>query len=454
VKRVLILIVGFLMVFAVAVPSHADTSVSSVVTASGKPKPKPPKWKPAEGGFFNTPRHGAKQWVLHQHIVAAIEHAKPHSTIRIALFSFDRKFVAAKLVNAHSRGVHVQVLLNDHQVTPAQRMLHRALGTDRTKRSFAYECTHGCRSHGENLHTKFYLFSHTGNAHRTVMTGSVNLTGNSAENQYNDLWVRNDTRGLTRAFRVLFAQMRKDKPAHPAYLVQNIGKHYQLQATPYPNSGPHHDPILTILDRVHCLHAGKGTGNAVHHTIVRVVMHAWNDGRGDYLAQKIRQLFAQGCDVKLMYGFAGAQVRNTFATRTGRGYIPVHTTGMDTDEDGFIDLYTHQKELLISGNYGKNRDTKMVVTGSSNWNIDGVRGDEEIFVIKKNLAYNDYIDDFSNMWEKFSTLVRYIPYPNRPPDPPPTTTTVRPGARAMLPVEPRSPAESVPLPGGPDWEDG
>ena len=123
-KRVLILIVGFLMVFAVVVPSQAVTSGASAVAASGKPKPKPkpPKWKPAEGGFFNTPRHGSKQWVLHQHIVAAIEHAKPDSTIRIALFSFDRKYVASKLVNAHDRGVHVQVLLNDHQVTPAQKM--------------------------------------------------------------------------------------------------------------------------------------------------------------------------------------------------------------------------------------------------------------------------------------------------------------------------------------------
>src|ERR1700712_598178 len=115
-KRVLILMLAFLMTFAVAVPTQADPSRSSV-PASGKPKPhkphkpQPPKWRPAEGGFFNTPRHGAKQWVLHQHIVAAIEHARPHSFIRIALFSFDRKFVASKLVKAHARGVHVQVLL-------------------------------------------------------------------------------------------------------------------------------------------------------------------------------------------------------------------------------------------------------------------------------------------------------------------------------------------------------
>jgi phosphatidylserine/phosphatidylglycerophosphate/cardiolipin synthase-like enzyme len=451
VKRVLILIVAVLMTLSVTVPSQADTSRSSVVAASGKPKP-PPKWQPAEGGFFNVPRHGAKQWILHQHIVAAIDHARPHSFIRIALFSFDRKYVASKLIKAHARGVHVQVLLNDHQVTPAQRMLHRALGTNRFKKSFAYECSHGCRSRGENLHTKFYLFSHTGTAHHTVMTGSVNLTGNSAMNQYNDLWVRNNTRGLTRAFRLLFKQMRRDKPAHPAYLVQNIGTHYQLQATPYPNPGPQHDPIITILNRVHCLHAAKGTGNALHHTVVRVIMHAWNDARGTYLAQKIRQLFAQGCDVKLMYGFAGAQVRHTFATGTSRGYIPVHTTGMDTNDDGFLDLYTHQKELLISGNYGLNRGTKMVVTGSSNWNIDGVRGDEEIFLIKKNLAYAAYIKDFQTMWDKFSKLVAYIPYPNQPPPPPLTTTTVRAGAREVLPAEPQSPAESEPLPGGPAWE--
>src|SRR3954454_6446078 len=162
------------MTLAVALPSDADTAPSgnrsgAGGTAASKPKPKPkpkPDWEPAQGGFFNIPRHGAKQWILHQHIVAAIEHARPHSYIRIALFSFDRKYVASKLIRAHARGVHVQVLLNDHQVTPAQRMLHRALGTNRHKRSFAYECSHGCRSRRENLHTKFYLFSHTGGAHQ------------------------------------------------------------------------------------------------------------------------------------------------------------------------------------------------------------------------------------------------------------------------------------------------
>jgi phosphatidylserine/phosphatidylglycerophosphate/cardiolipin synthase-like enzyme len=417
VKRVLVLAAALALLALPSVPSDASagsggTGGAAASGARSKPKPKP-RWEPPEGAWFNTPRHGAKQWVLHSHIVAAIQHARPGSFIRIALFSFDRTYVAGKLIEAKHRGVHVQVLLNDHQVTPAQRMLHRALGTKRSRKSFAYECHHGCRSHGENLHTKFYLFSHTGGARHTVMTGSVNLTGNSAINQYNDLWVDNGAGKLTHNFRELWAQMKKDKPAHPAWWVHRIGKSFVLEATPFPHPGPRHDPIISILNKVHCLGATGPTGNAVHHTVVRVIMHAWNDARGTYLANKVRSLYGQGCDVKLMYGFAGQTVRNSFATRSRRGFMPVHTTGKDTNDDGFIDLYTHQKELLISGHYGRSRHTRMVVTGSSNWNVGGVRGDEEILRIKNRAgAWHDYINDFSRMWTNFSTLVKYIPYPN------------------------------------------
>jgi phosphatidylserine/phosphatidylglycerophosphate/cardiolipin synthase-like enzyme len=464
VKRLFVGMAGVVVALALTslstVPSQATTGSGSKqgtttgATDSGKPKP---KWRPAQGAFFNTPRHGAKQWILHQHIVAAIEHAKPDSYIRIALFSFDRKYVASKLIQAKRRGVHVQVLLNDHQVTPAQKMLHRALGTKRTRKSFAYECHHGCRSTGENLHTKFYLFSHTGGAFKTVMTGSVNLTGNSAMNQYNDLYVINNAAKLTKKFRVLWGQLKKDKPAHPGWLVQRAGPHFLLEATPYPNPGPHHDPIISILNKVHCLGATHGTGNRVHHTVVRVVMHAWNDERGHYIAQKMRQLYGAGCDVKLQYGFAGESVRNTFATRTGRGFIPVHTTGKDTNEDGLLDLYTHQKELLISGHYARSTHTRLVVTGSSNYNKDGIRGDEEIFLIKNRLpAWKAYIKDFQRMWERFSTRVKYIPYPNPDPNAPPTT-----GARAMgrggSMIEPqrqvvRYTIAQTAKPGGPAWE--
>jgi phosphatidylserine/phosphatidylglycerophosphate/cardiolipin synthase-like enzyme len=139
-------------------------------------------------------------------------------------------------------------------------------------------------------------------------------------------------------------------------------------------------------------------------------MHAWNDRRGTYLAQKIRSLYANGCDVRLMYGYAGAKVRATVANKTRRGYVPVHTTGYDTNDDGFIDLYTHQKQLLINGNYARDPSTRMVVTGSSNWNDEGLRGDEEIFQMKLDGAYKDYARNFNWMYKYRSTRVKYIPY--------------------------------------------
>jgi phosphatidylserine/phosphatidylglycerophosphate/cardiolipin synthase-like enzyme len=446
------------------VPSHATTGSGSKHSAvasaekGAKPKPKPkPKWHPAQGGWFNTPRHGAKQWVLHQHIVAAINHAKPGSYIRIALFSFDRKYVASKLIRAKKRGVHVQVLLNDHQVTPAQKMLHKALGKNRSRKSFSYECHHGCRSTGENLHTKFYLFSHTGGARNVVMTGSVNLTANSALNQYNDLYVINNATKLTRSFLDLWNQMKKDKPAHPGWFVEKIPPSFRLEATPFPHPGPRHDPIISILNKVHCAGATHGTGNKVHHTVVRVIMHAWNDERGHYIAQKARRMYAAGCDVKLMYGFAGRSVRDTFASRTKRGFLPVHTTGKDTNDDGVLDLYTHQKELLISGHYGKSTHTRLVVTGSSNYNTDGIRGDEEIFyILNRRPAWQDYIKDFQRMWAKFSTRVKYIPYPTADPTDP-TEPTARAMGHGSSMVESHAQAQRFTIargarPGGPAWE--
>ena len=160
-----------------------------------------------------------------------------------------------------------------------------------------------------------------------------------------------------------------------------------------------------------------------------------------------------------MYGFAGANVRATFATKTARGYIPVHTTGYDTNEDGLIDKYTHQKELLISGHYGTSTRTRLVVTGSSNWNTDGMRGDEEIFQIKnRSTAWHDYIDDFIRMWtnDELSTRVKYIPYPD--PDPTsPTSGGVRRLTLGRALLEPFTQVQRLTIaqtakPGGPAWE--
>lgn len=366
------------------------------------------KYVPKPGATFNLPRSTPeKEFKIERTIVAAINHAHKGSRIRISLFSFDRKPVAQALIRAHNRGVQVQILLNNHQVTGAQAMLHRALGKKRFRKNFSYECSDGCRSKGENNHIKFFLFSHTGAARNVVMTGSVNFTLNGVKNQYNDVYVRNNAPELYKAFNVLFSQMRRDKPAKPQWFSRRIGT-YVLQATPFPNPGPKHDPIISILNGVRCKGANGGTGNRFHHTVVRVSMHAWDGRRGAYIAAKLRRLYGAGCDVKVMYGKGGAGVRRELGVRTSRGYVPARTNGYDTDEDGDVDLYTHQKELIISGHYGKDRSTSLVVTGSSNYQDSGLRGDEEIFQLRSVGVLRQYVNNWKYIWENRARPIHYV----------------------------------------------
>src|SRR4051812_44887057 len=79
-------------------------------------------WKPPAGGSFNNPiGTAAAQRNIEDKVVAAIRHAHSGSSIFITLFSFDRIRVSDALIAAHRRGVHVQILMNDHQVTRAMR---------------------------------------------------------------------------------------------------------------------------------------------------------------------------------------------------------------------------------------------------------------------------------------------------------------------------------------------
>ena len=111
------------------------TGTSTGTTGDTKP------WLPTTGGWFNDPWGSQEsKFRIERQIVAAIQHARKGSYIRIAVYSFDRVNVAKALINAHDRGVHVQVLHNDHLYTKAMKMLKHSLGTNRAKKSWDYTC--------------------------------------------------------------------------------------------------------------------------------------------------------------------------------------------------------------------------------------------------------------------------------------------------------------------------
>ena len=135
------------------------------------------------GAYFNNPRGGWNSRLrIERQVMHAISNTRKGATIRIALYSFDRVPVAKALIRAKKRGVHIQILLNDHQDTKAMKMLRGYLGTNVKKKNFIYKCHSGCRTDGRKrlLHTKFYTFTRTGRSKWGLFFGSANLTMNAA----------------------------------------------------------------------------------------------------------------------------------------------------------------------------------------------------------------------------------------------------------------------------------
>lgn len=442
------------MTGALSVPTHADAAKTGairtvasapVVKAAPVATKKKKKWEPPTGAFFNIPRGTdlSKQWTIERQIVGAINHTPKGEYIRISVFSFDRMPVADALIAARKRGVRVQILMNNHQQNAPMYKMYKQIGKSRKKRNFAYRCTFGCRSGFENLHSKFFLFSKTGGAENVVMLGSTNLTANAAINQWNDLYVMKDAAKMHSTFVTLFNQMRKDKKVKKPYYKVDLGKRYQLQVLPFNAFNKRNDPMMKVLNKVKCTGAYGAPGGVKGRTMIRIHMHAWHTKRGEWLAAKTRALYAAGCDIKIIYGMASAPVRKIFATKTSRGALPVHINGYDTDLDGLIDLYGHEKMLTIAGNWDGDTKARYTWTGSSNWANSGMRGDELIFRIKGDGVLRTYHKNFNYIWKYRSHLAKYIEYGRNAPLS--NGTNLR-----MAPQE----QETFPKPGGPAWEEG
>jgi phosphatidylserine/phosphatidylglycerophosphate/cardiolipin synthase-like enzyme len=411
------------------------TGDPGTAAADGGTKP----WMPATGGFFNDPWGSQEsKFRIERQIVAAIQHARKGSKIQIAVYSFDRVNVAQALLNAHKRGVQVQVLHNDHQYTTAMKMLKHGLGTNRHHKSWDYTCKTGCRSHQGVLHDKIYLFEHTGGAKNVVMTGSANLTGNAAIHQFNDLLIRSDP-DYYRMMLKLFWELKKDTQAPRPY-EHKVLKDYQLWVMPHPRTTAKNDPLMEILRPVQCLGANNGTGTHGR-TTIRVSMHSWNGARGTYIARRLRHLYAQGCNVRVLWALAGSGMKSVLGRDTPRGEVPRHADGYDRDCDELheVDMYSHQKYMTISGHYGDDRSVSYVFTGSSNWTPSGISGDELILRAQGPNLVKQWDRNFDFIWNERSRPVGNSPGPGYYPPPPPcaddtpTTTPPTDDRRAVQP---------------------
>jgi phosphatidylserine/phosphatidylglycerophosphate/cardiolipin synthase-like enzyme len=372
------------------------------------------------GAFFNDPRGGwpARLRIEHQ-IVRAINATKKGATISIAVYSFDRIPVARRLIAAAHRGVHLQMLVDNHQDTRAMKMVRAVIGTDRDKKSFIYKCRAGCRTDSPHglLHSKIYMITKAGASKWALFYGSDNLTMNAARHQWNDLYMSSGNEALFNDYVGLFDDMKHDynteQPPYPTFC--GIPKNGAScddavdsgTTVVFPRLvGPRNDPIVDILNRVQCITLTPD-GKRVR-TKLMVSMHTIRGRRGDYLADAYRRKFAEGCDARFSFGIVGARTKGHLAAKTVRGRMPLRSTGFDYHPDSdpvknpdhkldlSLDYYSHQKYLIIDGNYAGSPRTHLVFTGSSNWS--GTSNDDILVNVVGRQVEHEYERNFNFEW--------------------------------------------------------
>lgn len=360
------------------------------------------RWRPRVGPVFNNPYGGDDaRFRIERRILEAIRHSRKDDKIKIAIYSFDRMDMAEALIKARRRGVQVQVLLNDHQVTRAQRRMKRAIGRNPEKKNFVYECVASCRGRRDNLHTKFYLFSGPGAATDVIMTGSANLTLNAVKWQWNDLFVMRKKPRLYDEFQRVFNDMRRDWSKNRPFLefcgnpdgepCKRTSSNQFTQVFPI-NITRDGDPAMEALNSTRCAGGTK----------VRLSMHTMRGPRAEKIAERLRAMYARGCNIRVLYGLMGFPVKRKLGAVTSRGRIPLRSTGYDYNEDGDVDRYTHQKYLTVKGNWGGRKGVSVVFTGSSNWSNKGLGGDEIVFNTFGPGNVSEYNANFDYMWNNHS----------------------------------------------------
>lgn len=345
------------------------------------------------GAFFNNPEGDrARQYAIVNHITRNIkasaryaESHRAHPTIRVAIYSLTIPAFADALLDAHKRGVNVQVIMDHHAINDLWRRLAAGLNRPRWEgdTSFARTCGSGgaCLTGypGSSVHAKFFSFSLGGQWAVTV--SSANPTVAQAEVAWNHAYTVAGNATLYAAFVKYFNAMKNgERQRQPNY--------YRFTDTEprtyfFPKKKGGTDTIESILGNISSC---KGT-------TVRVAMFEWTIGRKN-LATKLVALGRAGCKIKILLtdGAVDGGIKTTLAEK--RNVTVIDTSKGEGCSGPYACHYTHSKYFLITGHYlGAQRE--LVFAGSPNWTINGLHhNDEALQKIASREAYNAFLANF------------------------------------------------------------
>ena len=420
---------------------------------------------PRGGAAFNTPRPYAGDDANYR-IVKTVEHAirntvrtkkHPHPVIHISTFLLDRPATVKKLIDACRRGVQVRVLLDEDIESRPSRKLITALNADNVRRhgdpprpagatgklradsgglrvqpgaddteletftvreayrsieaptrdsatwgkdgSYVKRCEGSCRGKGGNMHSKFYLFSNTKSSDHVVMVSSSNLNRGGARLGWNDMYVVKRRKAFYRGFKAMHRLMTDDVRAG-ARKVQIKDGPFIARFFPMRNASKATDPTLRDLKKIRCR-------SAFGRTEIHISMFYWKGKRGDYLLDKIADLARDGCKVRIVYGAPSRLLAGRMRDMARKHLIDLWDSRWDYNDDGWSEVRTHAKYVLVKGTIGKDRRAYAVWTGSQNWVTGSLSlSDETSLNIALRSAYESYLKN----WKTIRSHSRRLPY--------------------------------------------
>ncbi len=266
--------------------------------------------------------------------------------------------------------------------------------------SYVVQCQNSCRGGPGNMHTKFYAFSSSGSARNVVMVSSSNLNHGGALNGWNDMYTMTNRPATFRFYQQIHEQMTKDRYWSAPNGDEIVDGPYTSRFFPMRNGGKGNDPTLQDLNRIGCQ-------SSFGRTKVFVSMFYWKGTRGDYLATKLLQLARAGCRVNIIYGAPSRAIADRLRKAAKVGRITLYDSRWDKNRDGYNEVRTHAKYVLVKGTYAGNRSAHVVMTGSSNWVMGSLRNsDESTLNIETRPAYNQYVGN----WVQIRKHSRRLPY--------------------------------------------
>lgn len=418
-------------------------------------------YAPAQGGTFNTPRPWggyAANWRIVTKVEQAINHTRPRGNdplpiILISTYLLDRSESVDALIRACRRGVSVRVILDEDidnrnskrlirvlngdnvpdadgdgvadrrptagkcnrklagrsvvprtSLTDAQALSSVSVPTEESvtwgkDRSYVKKCEGSCRGAGGNMHSKFYAFSNTGTARDVVMVSSSNLNRGGARNGWNDMYTMKGRPHSFAAYTAIHREMTDDNRAGGGKVEVRDGP-FTSRFFPMRQASQANDPTLADLRKIGCR-------SALGRTQIHVSMFWWAGRRGNYLADKLLDLARNGCGVSIIYGAPSRQIATRLRDAARRNLINLYDSRWDHNDDGYNEVRTHAKYVLVKGRYGADAASWQVMTGTQNWVAGSLsRGDENSLNIALRSAHTQYVRN----WHTIRRHSRVLPY--------------------------------------------